>query len=93
MNDIFDSHTRSLTSPPENGTAVIPDNSTDLVHVTRAIYVGGGGDLALRLLDGTDLVFANVAAGSLLPIPGGTGCWRRGPRPHGLWGCGKGLPA
>lgn len=53
MNDIFDSHTRSLTSPPENGTAVIPDNSTDLVHVTRAIYVGGGGDLALRLLDGT----------------------------------------
>ncbi len=68
MNDIFDSHTRSLTSPPENGTAVIPDNSTDLVHVTRAIYVGGGGDLALRLLDGTDLVFANVAAGSLLPI-------------------------
>lgn len=68
MKDIFDSHTRSLTSPPENGTEVIPDDAVDLTHVTRAVYVGGSGDLAVRLPDGTDLTFANMSAGALLPI-------------------------
>jgi hypothetical protein len=66
MKDSFAKHTRSLTSPPEHGAAVVPD--TDLGHVTRALYVGGGGDLHVRLQDGTELTLANVPTGTLLPI-------------------------
>jgi nitrogen fixation protein len=66
MNDTFRKHTRSLTSPPEHGAAVVP--GTDLAHVTRALYVGGGGNLAVRLQDGTELTLANMPAGTLLPI-------------------------
>jgi hypothetical protein len=68
MTDTFENHARSLTSPPEHGGAVIPDDATDLPYVTRAIYVGGTGDLALRLLGGEEVVLANVPAGTLLPI-------------------------
>jgi hypothetical protein len=66
MNDSFRKHTRSLTSPPEHGAAVVP--GADLGHVTRALYVGGGGDVAVRLQDGTELTFANVPTGTLIPI-------------------------
>ena len=66
MNDTFRKHTRSLTSPPEHGAAVVPGE--DLAHVTRALYVGGGGDVAVRLQDGSELVLANVPGGTLIPI-------------------------
>jgi hypothetical protein len=66
--DTFKKHTRSLTSPPEHGQAVVPSDGADLGHVTRALFVGSGGDLAVRLQDGTALTFANVPAGALIPI-------------------------
>jgi hypothetical protein len=66
--DTFKKHTRSLTSPPEHGQAVAPSDGTDLVHVTRALFVGTGGDVAVRLQDGTVLTFANVPTGALIPI-------------------------
>jgi hypothetical protein len=68
MTDTFENHARSLTSPPEHGAAMIPDDASDLPFATRAIYVGGAGDLALRLLGGGQVVHANVPAGTLLPI-------------------------
>ena len=68
MTDSFRKHSRSLTSPPEHGLAVAPSDVADLGHVTRALYVGAGGDVAVRLQDGTDLVFADVPAGTLLPV-------------------------
>jgi hypothetical protein len=68
MTDTFETHVRSLTSPPEHGLAVTPSDAQDLPYVTRAIYVGGAGDLAIRLQDGTELVLRNVVAGTLLPI-------------------------
>ena len=48
MIDLFKTHSRSLTSPPEFGAAILPDDAADLGHVTRALYVGGGGSLTLR---------------------------------------------
>jgi hypothetical protein len=68
MTDSFENHVRSLTSPPENGAAISPSDSADLPFVSRALYVGSGGDLAVRLQDGTDLVLANLAPGTLMPI-------------------------
>ncbi len=34
----------------------------------RALYVGGSGDVAVRMKDGTTGVFSSVPTGALLPI-------------------------
>jgi hypothetical protein len=68
MTDTFKTFARSLTSPPENAAAIAPSDAADLGHVTRALYVGGGGDVAARLMGGGEAVFRNLPSGSLIPI-------------------------
>ena len=68
MTDSFQKHSRSLTSPPEQAVAVVPADRTDLACVTRAIYVGGAGDLRVRMQGGAEVTFAAVPAGALLPL-------------------------
>ncbi len=46
MIDLFKTHSRSLTSPPEHAAEITPDNDAALAHAT--IFVGGEGDLRLR---------------------------------------------
>jgi hypothetical protein len=60
MSDVY-------TAPAERAVAVVPSDAT--VLNCRAIYVGGGGDLAVTPLKGADaVVFEGVQAGSILPI-------------------------
>jgi hypothetical protein len=66
--DTFKNHTRSLTSPPEHAVAILPQDGTDLPVVTRALYVGAGGDVAVRMLDGSVVTLSNVPSGTLLPL-------------------------
>lgn len=66
--DTFATHTRSLTSPPEHALAIVPDDAADLPTVTRALFVGEGGDLAVRMGGGGGVTLAGVAAGTMLPI-------------------------
>jgi hypothetical protein len=68
MTDTFQKHSRSLTSPPEQATAVVPADGLDLVCVTRAIYVGGAGNLRVRMQGGAEVTLAAVPAGALLPL-------------------------
>ena len=68
MTDTFKTFARSLTSPPEHAVEIAPSDDASLPHVTRALYVGGGGDLALRLLGGAEVTLRGVQGGSLLPI-------------------------
>jgi hypothetical protein len=68
MTDTFKTHGRSLTSPPEDAAAIVPDDGQDLATATRAIWVGGGGDLRLRMLGGAEVTLHGVAGGSLLPL-------------------------
>jgi hypothetical protein len=68
MTDVFKSHSRSLTSPPEHGAEVDPDDAAPLGHVTRALFVGGGGDVRVRLLGGAVVTLRGVAAGTLIPL-------------------------
>ena len=68
MIDSYRTHGRSLTSPPEAGAAILPDDAAELAHATRAIYVGGAGDLRLRLLGGAVVTLVAVPAGTLLPL-------------------------
>ncbi len=66
--DSFRSHTRSLISPPEEAAALLPDDAARLPHVTRALYVGAGGDITVEFLSGDVVRLANVQPGSFLPL-------------------------
>jgi hypothetical protein len=62
------SHTLSQ-SPGSRAAAVTPSDVTVFTNETRGVYVGVGGDLAVRMAGGGNtVVFAGVLAGSLLPI-------------------------
>ena len=69
MIDMFKTHARSLTSPPEDAAVIVPGDASDaLSHVTRALYVGGTGDLALLMQGGATVVLRGVPSGSFLPL-------------------------
>lgn len=57
-----------LTSPADNAAAVTPSDSTDLAFNSRALYVGGAGNLVVTMAGGGDVTFTAVPAGSILPI-------------------------
>lgn len=54
------------TSPGESAVAVTPSDSTAVR--SRALFVGGAGNLTVTMKDGVDAVFTGVTAGTLLPI-------------------------
>ncbi|HYN45420.1 MAG TPA: hypothetical protein VES64_01880 [Allosphingosinicella sp.] len=68
MTDPFKTHSRGLTSPPENAVVILPADQSELAVVTRALFVGEGGDVAVRMSGGGVVTLANVPAGTLLPI-------------------------
>ncbi|MFB2530610.1 hypothetical protein ACEYYB_06025 [Paracoccus sp. p4-l81] len=68
MKDRFAGFAPSLTSPVMGGFAITPSDSAALPELTRALYVGGAGDVALRLASGQAVVLKSVAAGTLLPM-------------------------
>lgn len=68
MADVFENHSAGLSSPATNGETVSKSDSTNLAQTSRAIYVGGAGNVAAVMLGGTVLTFVGVPAGTLLPI-------------------------
>lgn len=49
--------------------AVAPHDVNELAQIPRAIYVGGAGNITVRLADSpADVVFMNVPAGAILDI-------------------------
>lgn len=59
----------ALAAPAIKSANVTPNNDADLSFVTRAIYVGGAGNVAVLLQDDSSAVsFVAVPAGTVLPI-------------------------
>jgi len=60
MTDPFDNRQIPITAPPSHAAVVIPNDGTDLAVPSRALYVGGAGDIRVRMLGGqetaTDIV-------------------------------------
>ncbi|WP_182085403.1 hypothetical protein [Aureimonas sp. ME7] len=67
--DTYLSTATSMAGPANRLFAVTPDDGADLPFVTTGLYVGGGGDLAVkdRESDAT-VVFRNLGSGAGLPI-------------------------
>lgn len=68
MPDSFSGRAGALNGPADSGFAITPNDVAEFSHPTRAIYVGNGGDVAVELLSGEELTFANAPQGSMLPI-------------------------
>jgi len=68
MADTYAHTTPGLTSPAIDGAMIVPDDGGDLAHVTRAIYVGTGGQIAAQLASGSTITLAAVPGGTLLPL-------------------------
>lgn len=68
------SNPNSLTSPSLLGNpathafAITPADDTDLAYVTRALYIGGEGDVEVITLGGETVIFSAVPVGAILPI-------------------------
>lgn len=67
--DTFVGHARDIGSPVRNAFVITPHATNELPYVTRAVYVGGAGDIVAVLADDTDPVtFKAVPVGMVLPI-------------------------
>jgi hypothetical protein len=53
----------------QNSFAVTPSDTASLPFVTRALYVGGAGNISVLLINDTvPVTLMNAVAGSLLPL-------------------------
>lgn len=66
--DQFSEYSLGYESPAVGGEEVTPSDDNDLTQVTRAIWVSGAGVLEVIMLDGSQLTFSGIQAGTLLPI-------------------------
>jgi hypothetical protein len=65
----FDTFIDTPMGAASNAIAITPHDNDELTAITKALYVGGAGDLNVRMLGSIgDIVFRNVAAGTILDI-------------------------
>jgi hypothetical protein len=72
MSDKFGRMPPTIDSPATNGFTITPANTGSFSQPTRALYVGGAGNLVVEMYDKNGntntLTFSSVPAGTLLPI-------------------------
>lgn len=68
MADKFIGYSTSLDGPNTGGFTVTKSDATVFSQPTRSLWVGGAGNVAVRMLDGTLPIFVGVTAGALLPV-------------------------
>lgn len=52
-----------LASPVTSAFAITPNDATDLAEITLNLYVSVAGAVKVTMMDGTDVTYANLAAG------------------------------
>ena len=57
-----------IADPFTDAVAVTPNDSTDIARISRGLYIGGSGDVAVITKDGTTTTLVNALAGTYLPI-------------------------
>lgn len=66
--DNFSPEQPSVNGPYPNAVAITTSDTTDLTNVTRAIYVGGAGAVAIIDMNGNTTTFSAVPVGTVLPV-------------------------
>ncbi len=61
--DDFATLSASPEGPIQHAATVAPSDTNDLAHVTRALYLGAAGDVAVQMKDGTAVTFVGMGAG------------------------------
>lgn len=57
-----------ITQSAVGGFAISKSDTVNFSFITRAIWVGGAGDIAVVWTDDTTTILSAVSAGALLPI-------------------------
>lgn len=68
MPDRFQTLSPGLEAPASHGFAITPSDSDALIEVTRALYVGGAGAIAVVLSSGASVTLSGIAGGTILPL-------------------------
>lgn len=69
MTDHFDTRADSVFAPSRKPFPIAPNDAAEISPLPKALYIGTGGDVALRGVDGTqDVVFKNVASGDRIEV-------------------------
>lgn len=69
MADGFANTADQVSAPATRAVAVVPNDTNALGDIPKALYVGTGGNITARGVGGgADVVFRNVATGSVLPF-------------------------
>ncbi|MEN7538033.1 spike base protein, RCAP_Rcc01079 family [Aurantiacibacter flavus] len=67
--DRFKNSSDSVSDPARSLATIDATSSTPLDSAPKAIFVGTGGDVAVRAIDdATAVILRNVPAGTILPI-------------------------
>lgn len=66
--DMYKNMMGGLESPAREAVAITPDDSTDLGHTSRSLYVGTSGDIAVHMVGETSAVIFKAVASGVLPI-------------------------
>lgn len=66
--DLFENFPLSFTMPYNDGFAITESDTEDLPQVTRAIYVGGTGNITLITEKGNTIALVGVLTGTILNI-------------------------
>jgi hypothetical protein len=68
MMDAHAHRTPGAAAPARRAAAVTPSDASDLPQVAKALYLGGGGDLAIVPADGPGAVVLKDHAPGYVPI-------------------------
>jgi hypothetical protein len=66
--DAFTAYVGGLDTPYTKAETVTPHDTNELAAVSRGLWVGGAGNVAALMLDGSVGTFVAVAAGTLLKV-------------------------
>lgn len=67
--DNFSNSSDSLIAPAQFCFEITPSDTQELQVVTKAVYIGQGGDVTLLAIDNaSDVTFRNVPTGAILDV-------------------------
>ncbi len=69
MADQFQNNADQVSAPATRAIAVTPHDSNALTDIPKALFVGTGGNITMRGVNGAaDQLWKNVPSGSVLPF-------------------------